>query len=108
MENHGHKQSGFTLIELLVVVVLIGIIAAFAIISYSRSARLMRDSVARTRLFQIAEAQAQYRTALGRRRYATLAELAATDTPQGLLVPETVLKLSGGASQRVTIAASPR
>lgn len=90
------EQSGFSLIELLVVVTIVGIISTIAVIGYTRSVRLMRDSIAQTRLFQIAEAQAQYKTALGRRRYATLSELSATVTPQGLLVPESVLKLDGG------------
>lgn len=92
-ENGRVKQKGFTLIELLVVVVIVGIISAIAVISYSRASRLARDSVTRTRLFQVAEAQSQFRTALGRRRYARLAELAATDTPQGKLVPESVLRI---------------
>jgi len=95
-------EAGFTLIELLIVVVVVGIISSIAVIGYTRSARLMRDQMTRTRLFQIAEAQSQYRTALGRRRFGTLAELAATITPQGALVPESVLRLDGtGASQAI-------
>jgi prepilin-type N-terminal cleavage/methylation domain-containing protein len=91
-------QNGFTLVEVLVVVVIIGIVAAIAIISYTRSIRVVRDEIAKTRLMHIAEAESQFRTALGRRRFAALAELAATDTPQGKLLPETVVKFDGGGA----------
>ena len=90
---HNKNQKGFSLVELLVVVVIVGIISAIATLGYLRTVGSMRDSMTRTRLFQAAQAQSQFRTGLGRRRYAALPELAATVTPQGKLLSEAVLKL---------------
>lgn len=75
-------NAGFTLIELLVVVVVIGILAAFAVIGYNAVMKGTRNNLQMPRLSQYAEAQNKFRTVLGKRRYATFAELCA----EGLLI----------------------
>ena len=54
------RQRGFTLIELMIVVVILGVIAAFAIPSYQDHLRKSKRSDARAALSDLAARQEQY------------------------------------------------
>ena len=56
------NESGFSLIELLVVMIIIGIVAAFAVIRYQTVATNTIDAVQKQRLMQFADAQNKYKT----------------------------------------------
>ena len=74
---HARRQSGFTLIELLIVLVVMTIIAAIAIPSYSRHAYRARRIDAKEALIRIANAQERHYVA--HHHYGSLDELGVTD-----------------------------
>ena len=99
MKKLKHGEQGFTLIEILVVIVIIGIISAIAVLSYTAVQRGIRDKLAQTRLAVFADAENRFRVGLGRGRYATACELANTTSNTGeKLIPETIAKFENPTS----------
>ncbi len=72
MESPGRSQRGITLIELLVVVVIVGILAAVAIPSYTGYLQRSRRADAKVALEQLRAAQEMFRAERG--RYASTAD----------------------------------
>ncbi|MDB5762382.1 MAG: prepilin-type cleavage/methylation protein [Herminiimonas sp.] len=68
-----HKPQGFTLIELMIVVVIIGVLAAVAIPSYSKYVVRSKRAAAQTEMMDIANREQQF--LLANRSYADLATL---------------------------------
>ncbi len=78
-----HTQRGFSLLELLIVVGLIAVVSAISVIGYQAVMRGSTEKIASSKLYEIGEAQMQYRVGMGRPRYATLQELRTTKSAAG-------------------------
>ena len=58
--KRGQKQTGFTIVELLIVIVVIGILAAIALVAYGNVQQRARDASRKSDLAQIAKALHRY------------------------------------------------
>lgn len=74
------RRAGFTLVELVIVIVVIGILAAVAIVQYVASVERGRTSEARLLLQQIRSAQKNHKIDYG--EYATLMEQLDVEAPE--------------------------
>lgn len=77
------RQRGFSFIELLIVIVLVIIVAAFALPNFWKGRSGVNQNLAKARLAEVALAQSSFRSTLRNNRYGTLSELAATK-PNGI------------------------
>lgn len=93
-----NRQKGFSLLELVIVVVIIGVIAAIAFIGIPAVLKAVKSSTQPTRLSKYMNAQANFRTAKGKRRYGTLQELRDAG-----LIDDTIAKFNPRTGAQVPI-----
>lgn len=91
MTNKKYCEKGFSLIELMIVLVIFAIILTYAVLRYSGVRKGAEESLVRSKMSVVVDAQHKYRTALGKRRYGSLCfELKKITTPSGALLPDSV------------------
>ncbi len=69
------NNKGFTLLELLITVFIVGVLVTLAVIGLPAVLKNTKNSAQPVRLSKYVNAQATFRTSLGKRRYGTLSEL---------------------------------
>jgi prepilin-type N-terminal cleavage/methylation domain-containing protein len=90
------KQNGFSLIELLIAIVILSIMATVAVIYGPAVIKGSKNTLAKTRLAAVADAQRRFRD-MGRGRYASVCELATTVTDDGTtILPSNITKFENG------------
>lgn len=95
VNNNAKRDAGFSLLELLIVVIVIGIIAAFAIPSLLGSKRGVDQKLAVTQLSDIMRAQKSYKDDLNIGRYATLVQLRNTSPGGNPLIDPAIINEDG-------------
>lgn len=65
MNTWAQKQTGFTIVEMIIVVVIIGILAAITIVSYTSVQQKARDATRTSDITEVQKALEKYRAANG-------------------------------------------
>ena len=90
MNMWAQKQKGFTIVEMIVVVVIIGILAAITIVSYTSVQQKSRDATRTSDITEVQKALEKYRAANG-----MYPSVGADNTPYALTTLSTALVTPG-------------